>query len=97
MGLKESYQEKLEAQIKEWSAKLTELKAKADKAGAEAKVQMNQQIDQLRARTETAQQKLNEIKAASADTWEHLKASSEKAVEEMKKTWGSLKSKFRHE
>jgi hypothetical protein len=97
MGLKEAYQEKLEAQIKEWSAKLTELKAKADKAGAEAKVQMNQQIDQLRARTETAQQKLNEIKAASADTWENLKAGSEKAVEEMKKTWESLKSKFRHE
>jgi hypothetical protein len=97
MGLKEAYQEKLEAQVKEWSAKLTELKAKADKAGAEAKVQMYQQIDQLRARTETAQQKLNEIKAASADTWEHLKAGSEKAVEEMKKTWESLRSKFHKE
>jgi chromosome segregation ATPase len=97
MGLKEAYQEKLEAQIKEWTAKLSELKAKADKAGAEAKVHMHQQIDQLRARTETAQQKLIEIKAASADTWEHLKAGSEKALEEMKKTWESIKSKFHHE
>ena len=97
MGLKEAYQEKLEAQIKEWTAKLTELKAKADKAGADAKVQMYQQIDQLRAREEPSQQKLNEIKAASSDTWETLKAGSEKALEEMKKTWESLRSKFHHE
>jgi uncharacterized coiled-coil DUF342 family protein len=97
MGLKEAYQEKLEAQIKEWTAKLTELKAKADKAGADAKVQMYKQIDQLRAHKEAAQQKLNEIKASRADTWETLKAGSEKALDEMKKTWESLRSKFHHD
>jgi hypothetical protein len=94
MKLKQAYQEKLEAQIKEWSAKLTELKAKADKTSADAKTQMYQQIDQLRARKEAAQQKLTEIKAASADSWEALKAGSEKTLDELKKTWESMKSKF---
>jgi hypothetical protein len=94
MGLKEAYQEKIEAQIKEWTARVQEYKAKADKAGAEAKIQMYQQIDRLRAQKEAAQQKLNEIKAASADSWEVLKAGSEKALEEMKKTWEDMKSKF---
>jgi uncharacterized coiled-coil DUF342 family protein len=96
MGLKEAYQEKLEAQIKEWSAKVTELKAKADQAGADAKIQMYQQIDQLRARKDAAQQKLTEIKAASADSWEALKTGSEKALGDLKKTWESMKSKFQH-
>jgi hypothetical protein len=94
MKLKEAYQEKFEAQIKEWSAKLQEYKAKADKASADAKIQMYQQIDRLRAQKEAAQHKLSEIKAASGETWEVLKAGSERALEEMKKTWEEMKSKL---
>jgi hypothetical protein len=94
MGLKEAYQEKIEAQIKEWTAKLQLYKAKADKASADVKIQMHQQLDHLRAQKEAALQKLNEIKAASGDSWETLKAGAEKALEEMKKTWEGMKSKF---
>lgn len=36
MGLKESYEQKLQAQLDEWSAKIDNLKAKADKAEAAA-------------------------------------------------------------
>lgn len=94
MGLKEAYQEKLEAQIREWAAKLQEYKAKADKASAAAKIQMYQQLDHLRAQKEAAQQELNELKAASGESWEALKAGSERAVAEMKKTWEEMKAKF---
>jgi uncharacterized coiled-coil DUF342 family protein len=94
MGTKEAYQEKIEAQIKEWSAKIKEYKAKADKASAETKVQMYQRIDQLRAQKETAQQKLSEIRASSGESWQALKAGSEKILGEMKKTWEEMKSKF---
>ena len=52
MGLKEAYQEKIEAQIREWNAKLDEYKAKADKAKADVKIQMYQQMDRLRAQKE---------------------------------------------
>jgi uncharacterized protein YbjQ (UPF0145 family) len=97
MGLKEAYQEKIEAQLKEWSAKLHEMKAKADKAGADAKIEMYKQIDHLRAQKDAAQHKLNEIKGASAETWETLKSGSEKALGEMKKTWESVKAKFHKE
>jgi predicted ATP-binding protein involved in virulence len=94
MGLKEAYQEKIEAQIKEWTARLQEYKAKADKAGAEAKIQMYQQIDRLRAQKEAAQQKLNDIKAAKGESWEALRDGSERILAEMKKTWEEIKSKF---
>jgi hypothetical protein len=95
MKLKEAYQEKVEGQIKEWTAKLQDYKAKADKASADAKVQMYQQIDRLRAQKEAAQQKLNEIKAAKGDSWEALKTGSERSLHELKKTWESMKAKFR--
>ena len=97
MGLKEAYQEKIEAQLKEWSARLHELKAKADKATADAKIEMDQQIDHLRAQKDAAQHKLNDLKGAGAESWETLKAGSEKALGEMKKTWESLKGKFHQE
>jgi hypothetical protein len=95
MGLKEAYQEKIEAQLKEWSAKISELKAKADKATADAKVKMYQEIDDLKAKREAAQQKLDDLKAAGAEKWENLKAASDKALEDLKGKWESIKAKFK--
>jgi hypothetical protein len=97
MGLKEAYQEKIEAQLKEWSARLQELKAKADKATADAKIEMEKHIEELRAKKEAAQHKLNDIKTAGADSWEALKSGSEKTLEEMKKTWDRVKARFHQE
>ena len=36
MGMKEAYQQKLEAQLDEWTADINKMKAKADKADADA-------------------------------------------------------------
>ena len=94
MGTKEAYQEKIETQIKEWSAKLKEYKAKADKASADVKVQMYQRIDRMRAQREAAQDKLNEIKAANTQSWEALKAGTEKIMGTLKQTWEEMKSKY---
>ena len=94
MGLKEDYQAKLEAQLKEWSGKLNELKAKADKTTAEAKAKMYQEIDDLKPKIEAAQQRLGEIKAASAEKWESLKAASDKTMTELKSRWDGIKKKF---
>jgi hypothetical protein len=44
MGLKEAYQEKLEAQLKGWSGKITELQAKAKMAKADAKIELNKHL-----------------------------------------------------
>jgi alpha-beta hydrolase superfamily lysophospholipase len=94
MGQKEAYQEKIEAQIKEWSAKLQELKAKAEKATADKKIELNKAIDDMRARKEAAQVKLEEIKGASAETWEKLKVAMDKAMEDVKTFWEGIKSRF---
>jgi chromosome segregation ATPase len=93
MGLKET-QEKMEAQLKEWGARLEEWKNQAAKATAGAQAEMNKQLDNLRPKLEAAQQKLKDLKAAGGEAAEKVKEGSEKAMAELKKTWEAVKSKF---
>ncbi len=93
MSLKE-YQDKMEAQLKELRAKLEELKGKAAKTTAEARQEMNKQVEALRPKLEAAQQKLQGLTAASGEAAEKLKGHSEKAMEELRKTWEAVKAKF---
>jgi chromosome segregation ATPase len=95
MGLRDDYQEKIEAQIKEWAEKIKELKDKASKAKAGAREELQKQIDTLRDRQEAAQKKLKEIKEASGEAWQELKKGLEKSVDDLKEAWGAVVSKFR--
>ena len=94
MGRREVYQEKIEAQLKEWSAKINELKATAEKAAADKKIELHKMIDNLRAKKEQVQNNLNEIKAAGVETWEKLKDKTDKALDDVKTFWEGIKSKF---
>lgn len=81
------YQEKIEAQLKEWGAKIDELKVKAEKSTAELKIKYEKQVEDLRGKQEVVQQKLREFKESGEETWEGLKTGIEKGLEELK---GSL-------
>ena len=94
MGLKEAYQEKLEGQLKEWSAKVNELQAKAEMAKADVKIEMQKHLETLRAKQKIAQQKLKELQAAGADAWEKAKPGLEKAMDGLKTAWESVKQHF---
>jgi hypothetical protein len=91
MAMKEAYQEKIEAQLKEWSAKFKELQAKAEMAKADAKIELQKQIQTLQGKQKDAQQKLNGLKGASADAWEKAKPDVEKAMDNLKSAWEGLK------
>jgi uncharacterized coiled-coil DUF342 family protein len=95
MGKKEEYQAKIEAQLKEWGGKLEELKARAAKAGAEAKVELNKQIESLKAKQEAAQKKLKEVREAGGEAWKEVKKGLEKSVDDLKEAWGGVLSRFR--
>ena len=79
MNMKTSYQQKLQAQLDEWSAEIDILKARADKADADVKLEYYEQIERLREKQNTAKDKLTELIAASDDAWEDLKAGAESA------------------
>jgi hypothetical protein len=74
---------KFETQLKQWGAKLDEFVAKADRAGTTARIDNRKRIDDLRAKCQAAQSRLDELKAAGNDKWETLKIGVERAWSEL--------------
>lgn len=95
MKNREAYREKLEAQMREWSAKIDLLKAKADQAEAEAKIEYSKRIEDLRQRKEALQAQLAELKNAGDAAWEEIKSGVEKASAELKSAVESAAAKFK--
>ena len=84
---KQLYIDKMEAQLKEWSAHLDLAHAKADTDKAEAKIETHDKIDSLRAEGAEISAKLAEIKEAGAESWEELTKGADKA-------WTKIKDAF---
>jgi CheY-like chemotaxis protein len=92
---KKAYQEKIEAQLNDWGARIDELKARATTSKAELKTKYGKQIEDLRSKQEVVQQKLREFKESGGETWEHLKTGMEKSLGELKVSLDRSLSKFK--
>ncbi|EQB34400.1 hypothetical protein M947_10995 [Sulfurimonas hongkongensis] len=95
MSMKEAYEQKLQAQLDEWNAEIDKLKAKANGADADRKIEYEKKIDELQSMQETASKKLNELKDASDDAWKDLKAGIESAWDSMDSALKSATSRFK--
>jgi hypothetical protein len=95
MENKQAYREKLEAHMREWSAKIDLLKAKADQAEAEAKIEYRNRIEDLRQKKEALKAKLSELQNASDAAWKDIKAGTEKAAADLKDALQSALAKFK--
>ncbi|MCF8093714.1 MAG: coiled coil domain-containing protein [Desulfotignum sp.] len=94
MSKKEAYEKKLEAQLKEWKTDIDKMKAKADKADAEAKLEYYKQIEDLQSKQEAVQKKLTELKAADESAWEDLKSGIDLAWTSLGESIKSPRSRF---
>ena len=92
---RKAYEEKLDAQLREWSAQTALLKAKADKAKADVKIDYYKTIEALQHKQDEAKTKLQELKTAGDEAWEAVKAGSEKAWAEVKTAYHDAASKFK--
>jgi hypothetical protein len=91
---RKAYEEKLDAQLKEWSAQIALLKAKADNAKADAKVEYYKTIEALQGKQNAAKTKLQELKSAGDEAWEDIKAGAEKAWAEVMTAYHDASSRF---
>ena len=94
MSKKEAYEKKLEAQLKEWKTDIDKMKAKAEKADAEARLEYYKQIEDLRSKQEAVQKKLTELKAAGESAWEDLKSGIDLAWTSLAESIKSARSRF---
>jgi nucleotide-binding universal stress UspA family protein len=89
------YVDKVESQLKEWGTEIDILKAKAEKAKAEAKIKYYERIKDLRAKQESLGLKLQELKGSGGEAWEEVKTGVDKAVKELKEAFKRAKSKWK--
>jgi hypothetical protein len=84
MGMREEYQALTEKQLAEWKAQAERFKASAQQLEAQATVQVDRNLELLRAKQAEAWDHLQKMKAAHQGSWVQAKAHLEKAGEEVR-------------
>lgn len=95
MGMKEAYQEKMNARLREWQGKIDILKAEADLAEAEQKIKLYEKIESLRIKQQHMHEKVEQLHSASEGAWEEVKAGVELAWEDLQTAFERAVDKFK--
>jgi chromosome segregation ATPase len=91
----EEYRQKLEAQLKEWKAKIELLEDKAARATGETKTELLRAIDELRQKKGVVKDKLSELQKESGVVWEQMKERVDKAASDLKSALDKVLSRFK--
>jgi chromosome segregation ATPase len=89
------YREKLEAQLKEWKAKIEMLEEKAAKATGETRTELLGAIGELRQKKEVVKEKWTELQKESGAAWDKMREGLDKAAVELKNALDKVVSRFK--
>ena len=92
MTTKNVYIEKMKSQLDELNAKMNKLDAKAAEAKADARDAYLEEMRKLRHQSKLASAKLDELKAASEDSWDTMVAEMDKVREAFVHSFNYFKS-----
>ena len=92
---RKAFIDKMAAQLKVWDAEIDKLEAKMEKAKAGAKADYQKEMKDLRAKKQTAKDKLAAVRESGDAAWEELKSGAEKAFDTMKHAFQAAMSKFK--
>lgn len=91
---KEEYQQKVEAKLDELAKGIATLQAKAERAGAKGKAELNAMIAELQQKKEAARRHFEELKASSAEAWQDLKVAMETAMKDLERGYEQARARF---
>jgi len=91
---KDQFVASAEVKLGQLDAKIAELGAKAQTLQADAKAESAKAVDALKEQRANLGEKLEEVKKASHETWQDVKAGFDTAMTELEKTYENLKAKF---
>lgn len=95
MSRKDAYKQKVEAEVELAEAKLAEIKAKAKGYTADVGIKYGKQIDDLEDNVERMRSKLQKMRGANDDAWEHLKSEIEDAWETLQVGLRNISAKLK--
>ena len=92
MKLKDNYLGLVEHQVKEWQVELDTLRQRVDKGESSTRDDHYKKLDNLQAKHHLAETNLEDLKAASEESWEDLKIGYEKIRKEMQESIANVKT-----
>jgi peptidoglycan hydrolase CwlO-like protein len=95
MKTKDEYIENLANKLKNWSAEMDLLHAKAETASSDVKVKYHAEIDALRAKECIAAEKIKELKEASGEAWDSVKDTADHVWRDLNVGLADLVAKFK--
>jgi len=95
MSERDAYVEKMKARLDEWNAELSRLSAKADGAKADAKLEHERAIAELKTQRDEMQQQLGKVMSASEDAWDDLRKGADSAWDKLGEAFESASKRFR--
>lgn len=94
---KKNYQQTMEDRLGQIGAKIDELQARTQQAGADTRIKLEEQIETLKAKRDAVNQRLEEFNTAGESAWESLKVGLQNAWEDLNSAVEEAAAKFREE
>lgn len=94
---KKAYQQTMETRLGQIGAKIDELQARTQQAGADTRANLQEQIEALKTKRDAVNQRLEEFNAAGGSAWESLKGGLQSAWEDLSSAVEEAAAKFREE
>ncbi len=92
---RDAFVKKIKASIDEWNAEIDRLKARAEQAEAEARIEYHDEIQELKNYRDDARKRLSRLEQAGEGAWEDMKAGVEMAFEAMSQAVSSARNRFK--
>jgi uncharacterized protein YukE len=95
MSKKEAYEKKIQGQLDELGADIDKLKARAESAEGDTQLEYYKQVEDLSAKQEAANEKLEEVRKAGGEGWKDLKEGLDSAWDSLSRSVKSAASRFK--
>jgi len=83
-GERTAFAQAAQKELDDLKVTIAEFKKKAEASGAETKARLGEEVQKLEADLHVAQQRLTELKAATVESWNQVKASFSSSLEKLK-------------
>lgn len=94
MSDRQQYIENIKSNLDQWNAEIDKLEAHAKLAEADAKVEYQKHLAELKQRRADVSNKLDALRNASDEAWEDIKSGAEMTLNTMRETLSSVISRF---
>ncbi|WP_305906474.1 hypothetical protein Q9L42_001045 [Methylomarinum sp. Ch1-1] len=94
MNNRDEYVNKMKAKLDQWNADIEKLEAQAKEAGADMRIEHEQEIKALKAQRDEAAKKLEELQSAGEDAWQDIKSGAESAWDSLDSALNSATKRF---